>query len=115
MIFNVEQKTENWKHPVRRVSLQGHLETSTLPKMEEAIDEYLKEGPWYWAVDLSELEYISSAGIAAFMKVKQTVENKGGALCFFDPTPSVEQTLRLLEMHDFFNLFKKEVDAREKF
>lgn len=115
MIFSIEQQIEDWKRPVRVVSLQGHLESSTLPGLEETLSKYMAEEPWDWAIDLGYLEYISSAGIAALMKTKQTLESKGGGVCLFDPNDAVDQTFRLLEMHRYFKLYKQKADAKDKF
>ena len=61
------------------VALSGRLDTLTSPDLEEKLDEEL-EGVERLIFDLSELEYISSAGLRVLVGAYQAMEDMGGML-----------------------------------
>ena len=68
------EKTQNEKKMV--VALEGRLDTTTAPRLEEELKNSLA-GVTDLIIDLSKLEYISSAGLRVLLSAFKTMRNKG--------------------------------------
>ena len=61
------------------LALEGKLDAVTAPKFEAEIIEHLDKNTEL-DIDLSAVEYISSAGLRALLYLQQTLEEKNGTL-----------------------------------
>lgn len=68
------EKTQNEKNLV--VALEGRLDTTTAPQLEEELKNSLA-GVTDLIIDLSKLEYISSAGLRVLLSAFKIMRNKG--------------------------------------
>jgi anti-sigma B factor antagonist len=68
------EKNLNEKNLV--VALEGRLDTTTAPRLEEELKNSLA-GVTDLIIDLSKLEYISSAGLRVLLSAFKTMRNKG--------------------------------------
>ena len=98
----------------RRVSLRGRLDTESAPALEERLRPVL-ESPTVAAAlfDLAELEYIGSAGIRVLVKVRKTLEARGGGMAVAHLQPMVRQVLDIVKALPSIDAFgtDKELDA----
>lgn len=78
-----------------RVHLLGEFDLATAPQFLDKLDPVLANGVHRITVDLSDLEFIDSSGLAALMRAAIRQREKGGDLVLQAPTPS---TLRVLEI-----------------
>lgn len=58
------------------VALEGRLDTTTAPQLEEELKTGL-EGVTDLVIDLSKLEYVSSAGLRVLLSAFKIMRNKG--------------------------------------
>ncbi len=80
-----------------RVELNGRLDTTTAPGLEaklNAID--LKTHPTQ-VIDLSSLDYISSAGIRVLFKAKKRASAGKARLVLVNPKPSVKKVFDIVK------------------
>ena len=68
------EKNLNGKNLV--VALEGRLDTTTAPQLEEELKTGL-EGVTDLVIDLSKLEYVSSAGLRVLLSAFKIMRNKG--------------------------------------
>ena len=68
------EKNLNGKNLV--VALEGRLDTVTAPQLEEELKTGL-EGVTDLVIDLSKLEYVSSAGLRVLLSAFKIMRNKG--------------------------------------
>ncbi len=59
------------------LALEGRLDTLTAPELEKELDECMKDVNEL-TLDLSALEYISSAGLRALLSEHKKMSRKGG-------------------------------------
>lgn len=71
--MNIEKKTENEKVIL---AISGRLDTQTAPELEKELDN-LEEGCKELVLDMSELAYISSAGLRVILKAQKYMSAKG--------------------------------------
>ncbi|HEX5030611.1 MAG TPA: STAS domain-containing protein [Candidatus Eisenbacteria bacterium] len=72
------------------VKLKGRLDAASAPKAREALRPL--KGPM--ALDLSDLEYISSAGIGVVVETYKRLHGEGAALRVLNLTPGVRAVFR---------------------
>lgn len=70
-------KTENGTEQI--VALEGRLDTTTAPKLEEEFQNGL-EGVQKLIIDMKELAYLSSAGLRVILAVQKRMNKQGELL-----------------------------------
>ena len=83
----------------RKVTLNGRLDTSTAPEMEKKLSSL--EGVTALELDLSGLEYISSAGLRVLLAI-QKVMNKQGSMVLHNVNESVREVFDITGFSDIF-------------
>jgi len=87
---------------VTLVSVAGWLDAHTFESMEKAIANLFKEGRVRLAVDLGNVEYISSAGAGVFIGTLTSGRAKGGDIVLMNPTSSVREVFDMLGLSQVF-------------
>jgi anti-anti-sigma factor len=95
----------------RRVSLRGRLDTETAPALEERLRPLL-ESPDVTAAlfDLGGLEYVGSAGIRILVKVRKTLESRGGGVAVAHLQPSVRQVFDIVKALPSTDVFASDAE-----
>src|SRR4051794_2230479 len=70
------------------VSLSGYLDAHTFERLEETIAELFTQNKYRIVVDLSEVEYISSAGAGVFIGALSEAHEHKGNIVLMNPTPN---------------------------
>jgi len=73
-----------------RVRLKGRLDAASAPKAREALRPL--KGPM--ALDMSDLEYISSAGVGVVVETYKRVHGEGAGFRVLNLTPGVRAVFR---------------------
>ena len=102
----VEEASQNRAVSILRVS--GYVDTTTSPDLERRLQALLKERRYHIVVDLSSVEYISSAGWGIFISEIREIREQGGDLKLAGMIPDVREVFDLLE---FENILKSYPDA----
>ena len=75
--------------------LAGRLDSSSAAAAEENLRRMLGSGVPHLAIDLSKLEYISSAGLRVLLIVARQVQQAQGKLALFGLGPSVREVFSI--------------------
>ena len=78
---------KNFKH-CQLISIKGRVDSSTAPKLTETFDALHREGHYKLVLDLSETEYMSSAGFRAILSTQQLLAGPNPDRLQQDGTPS---------------------------
>ena len=97
------------------VYLNGYLDAHTAPDFENALQELVDEDRVRIVVNLSELSYISSAGLGVFMGFIEDIRSKGGDIKLAEPTEKVYRVFDLLGFPVLYEVFKTESEALDKY
>ncbi len=62
------------------VTVQGRVDTITAPMFQESVLELIDKGENIIVFDLENMEYISSAGLSAFLVAAKTAKAAGGGV-----------------------------------
>ena len=91
------------------LSVKGRVDSATAPQFAKALDSITDKGRYKIVVDMSEMEYMSSAGFRALLATQRTCKryNRGEVLLAAVP----ERIREALELAGFNELFKSFDDS----
>lgn len=92
------------------LTVRGFLDAHTFEELEKAINDLFDGGTYRLAVDLSGLDYISSAGAGVFIGAIGTAQENDGNIILMRPSSNVKEVFDLLGLTQIFT-FK---DSREE-
>ena len=84
--------------------LAGRLDSSSAPTAEEQLTRLIGSGTPRLAIDLSKLEYISSAGLRVLLLVARKVQQAHGKLALFGLAPSVREVFSISGFDTIFTV-----------
>jgi len=96
------------------LTLTGRLDTHTAPDLDRELDRVLQAGDHKHLVfDLTNLEYLSSAGIRCLLRARKSLEPKGGKVVLLSPQPPVRKVLDIVKAMPRSDIFGSvaELDA----
>jgi anti-anti-sigma factor len=92
------------------LAFKGRLDAASAPQAETAVKEFLGSGKTSLLLDLSGLEYISSAGLRVLLLANKALKQKSGALALCGVKGTVQE---VLDVSGFTALFKVAASATE--
>jgi len=87
------------------IRVSGEVDLSNVGDLRTALDSSVKESPGGFVVDLTEVGYIDSAGIAAIMAAYQGLRPSGGRLVLVVTNENVREILALIHSEELPGLF----------
>ncbi len=99
----VEEAPQNRGVSILRVS--GYVDTTTSPELERRLQALLREKRYHIVVDLSRVEYISSAGWGIFISEIREIREKSGDLKLAGMIPDVREVFDLLEFENILQAY----------
>ena len=92
------------------VSVSGEVDLSNVSNLLQGIDEALTLSPEGFAIDLSEVTYIDSAGVAAIMSAYRRIY-PSGRLAIVTADRNVKGILRLIHLEKLSGIYLLETVA----
>jgi anti-sigma B factor antagonist len=85
------------------VHLAGELDISTSPDLQDTLAE-LTDAPRRVAVDLSDLEFMDSTGLAALLGAHKALSEHGGTLELRHPNKMIVNLVQITGLDDVFEI-----------
>ena len=96
--MNIDKKLEDGKLSLK---IGGRLDTNTSPELEA---ELQLEGVKEITFDLSDLEYVSSAGLRVFLTAQKAMMACGGQMTIANPNAIVKGVFDITGCSDIFTI-----------
>ena len=93
------------------LTVRGFLDAHTFEELERTINDIFEEGSYKLVVDLSGLDYISSAGAGVFIGAIGTAQENDGNIILIKPSPNVKEVFDLLGLSQIFTFKDNREDA----
>ena len=77
------------------VAVGGRIDALTSPQLDAAFKTGAGADALWWAVDLSDAEYISSAGLRVLLAALKAAKAKHGGLALVHPRGNVQEVLEV--------------------
>jgi len=113
MGIGVEIKVEE-EGNIHVVTVSGRLDASTTPVVEKKLEGLLAASNRI-AIDCSEIDYLSSAGMRLLLSMTKKLHAKKGALAFFGMTDDVMEIIRMAGFERILNIFSTKKEALKSF
>ncbi|MBI4243510.1 MAG: STAS domain-containing protein [Planctomycetes bacterium] len=109
------KKLQISKQPIspdaQQLTIKGFLDAYTYTQLEQTIKELFDTKVYKIVFDLSELEYISSAGASVFIGAHGIATEHDGAIVLLKPSKNVKQVLSLLGLNNIFTITQTRQEA----
>jgi len=79
-----------------RIALNGRLDAAWSNSVNKTLQDTVHGGAHRIALDLSQVTYLSSAGIRVLVLLTKNLKTIGGTLRLIDPSPTVSEVLKLV-------------------
>ena len=97
------------------LKVSGYLDTTTAGELETALHGILSKNCYRIVVDLSDVDYISSAGWGIFIGEIKRIRNSGGDLKLAGMVGDVFEVFQLLEFQSILQAFPTVDEAKAEF
>lgn len=81
----------------QRITLSGRLDTHTYHALDEALAPLLATHITTLVLDLSHLDYISSAGIRSIFKARKVLATREGRVLVVNPQPQIRKVFDVVK------------------
>ena len=88
------------------VAPSGQIDGNTYGILEDELDAILAKNPNLIALDLAEVDYLSSAGIRIILKTKKMLTKTSGKLVFMNLQPQIRKVFEIIEALPSMRVFK---------
>ncbi len=93
------------------ISVKGRLDAVTSPEFENQLSEMISKGDALFVLNLSELEYISSAGLRSILATAKKLKQKEGRILFAGLKGPVDEVFKISGFHSIFKIYDSEEAA----
>jgi anti-sigma B factor antagonist len=100
---------------VEVLNVVGFMDMREVPKFEQALDQLIKAGLCRIVLDLSKLEYISSAGLGTIIGSIREVRRQGGDIKVGGYSAPVFDILKTFGFTEVFETYASRKEALAKF
>jgi anti-anti-sigma factor len=103
--------TKRKEQDVSIVSVSGRIDAITAPDFEKSLDELIAQGDRVLLIDLSDLGYISSAGLRSILSSAKKLKALSGEILFTGLQGPVEEVFQISGFKSIFKIFPSETEA----
>ena len=97
------------------VAVNGSVDALTAPELARAIVDEIAEGHAYLVIDLTGVEFMSSAGLRTLIGAVKESRSQGGDLRIASTNPGVDRVLKMPGFHNIARVFTSYADAVASF
>ena len=90
--MDIEKLIENGRCVV---GLKGRLDAVTAPELEKSLGEIIDEGNLNMVLNLTGLEYVSSAGLRIFLVATKKIKALKGELCLAGLSGNIKEVIEI--------------------
>src|SRR5262245_50199368 len=105
--------SEDWKAGAVILVLSGKLDATTAKTFEEKILQVINSGAQRLIVDLTLLEYVSSAGLRVFLLAAKQLQANDRKLALCGLQDHIRQVVDLAGFSSIFSIYGSRADAVE--
>ena len=93
------------------MNVSGRVDSATSPDLERRMGELIQAGELTMVLNLSQLAYISSAGLRVFLTGAKKLRAAGGKLLLCSLTGMVKEVFMMSGFYDIMSIYESEDKA----
>ncbi len=101
------------RQDIALLKIKGYLDTTTSSEVSNRLKEILNKGTYQLIIDMSSVNYVSSAGWGVFVGEIRTIRENGGDLKIVQMTPDVSDVFEMLEFNrilDYYDTIEESIN-----
>lgn len=96
---------------VRLFEVIGRVDSTNATELGTTLDQAADDGNNNLVLDLSGVDYMSSAGLREIVRILKRVKRSGGDLRIANPSERVQEVLELAGLDSIFEIYPTQVEA----
>jgi len=106
-------RVEETRPQTKTLVLAGRLDHQSVETFDERLEAVLGSTVMVVVFDLTELEYITSAGLRSMFRARKVMSGRGGKCMLVNPQPQVLKVLEIVKVPELGAVFQsvEELDA----
>lgn len=97
-------KAETSNAPAVTLCLVGELDTTTSVQSDREIQTFVADGVKALVLDMTDLNFISSAGVGVILKAQDTLKKKGVELTLAHLQPQIKRVFEIMQLTPIINV-----------
>ncbi len=97
------------------LGISGRVDSLTAITLGEHLLAAWEQDQHHLVLDLSDVDYVSSAGLREIMNALARTKKSGGNLCLVNPSPRVKELLELTGLDHHLGIFATRDEALQSF
>lgn len=97
------------------ISVSGSIDALTATELTDFADAQIEAGHTKLVIDLSQVEFMSSAGLRSFLGTMKNCRKGGGDLLLASTQPGVEKVLKMSGFTEIIKMYPSLEDAAAEF
>lgn len=97
------------------IEANGRIDGMNAPQLGTALNEQIDGGKLQLVLDLSKVEYMSSAGLRELVNGLKKIKRNGGDMRIAQPSPRVREVLEMAGLDTIFLIFDTASEAAASF
>lgn len=97
------------------ITLSGKIRSENMSFINKEIQQVFESEIYNCIINVEDLQYINSTGIAMILTIQKTVEQNNGKLLLVSPTEFVKELLHLTNLIDHFEIHDSIQSAKDYF
>jgi len=93
------------------VKVVGEVDLYSSPQLSQCIRRIIKKKPEIVVIDLNQVEYMDSSGVATLVEGLKNISKKGGQLRLAGLTDPVRQVFKFAHLDKVFDIYDRPEEA----
>jgi anti-anti-sigma factor len=93
------------------IDVNGRIDSSNAPQLDDKLKQLRDEGNYNIVLDLSAVDYMSSAALRAIVSALRDCKRHGGDVFLANPSSRVSEVLELAGLTSLFQIFPDKTSA----
>jgi len=112
---NILRVDESHSATAAMVSLKGRMDASSSPAAETVLSRLIESGERRIVVDMSDLDYISSAGLRVLLSSLKRLRDDDGRLLLAGLKPQIQNVFEIAGFQRIFTIYSTTEEAVSSF
>lgn len=88
------------------ITVSGRVDSSTAHELEETLDTRINDGRYNLVLEMSGVDYLSSAGLRALVAALRACKKRGGDVRIANPSERVSEVMSLAGLDQLFETYE---------
>ena len=93
------------------VAIAGEIDLNSSPQMRKAFGELIDKGTTKVIVDLKQVSYIDSSGLATLIEVMQKIKKNRGAMSLVNMSDKIRNLFEITKLDKLFSIYRTQEEA----